>query len=325
MRLLAVLAFILQALCVKGQWDPAGGEAGSFGVHRQDIRLARWADSAVVLRGWRDISKKDSGYVSGGDVSNIYGSPDNYTLSLGDSGSVIIFLKEPVKNIDGFDFVVFENGFAWFSGYFLELAFVEVSTDGSKFVRFPAQTIADTLKQYTNNAAMDPSQYFNLAGKHQAPYGTPFDLEQLSDSNGIDTDSIHFIRLIDVVGTIDPQMGARDINGRIINDPWPTAFDIGGFDLDAVGVLSELTTKTSNAVIETGSLGPNPVLMGQPVFWFGQKPAKSFRIYELSSGKEVLNFQATTASFVIEKAGVYLVEMQLKNKVIRKKLCVLEY
>ncbi|NIA17499.1 MAG: hypothetical protein GWO86_04040, partial [Planctomycetes bacterium] len=30
-----------------------------------------------------------------------------------------------------------------------------------------------------------------------------------------------------------------DINGHQINDPWPTPFDSGGFDLDAVGIINE--------------------------------------------------------------------------------------
>jgi hypothetical protein len=48
------------------------------------------------------------------------------------------------------------------------------------------------------------------------------------------------VRLVDVVGTIDPQYATRDYKGRIVNDPWPTRDTIwasGGFDLTGVAVL----------------------------------------------------------------------------------------
>ena len=34
---------------------------------------------------------------------------------------------------------------------------------------------------------------------------------------------------------------SSDVNSHQINDPWPTPFDTGGFDLDAVGVINEKT------------------------------------------------------------------------------------
>jgi hypothetical protein len=39
------------------------------------------------------------------------------------------------------------------------------------------------------------------------------------------------------VGSLNPSYGTKDALGRFINDPWPTAFESGGFDLDAVGVM----------------------------------------------------------------------------------------
>ena len=71
-------------------------------------------------------------------------------------------------------------------------------------------------------------------------YGTPFDLEELRGSEGLDIDRITHVRLVDVVGTIDPQYATRDYKGRIVNDPWPTNDTIwgsGGFDLTGVAVL----------------------------------------------------------------------------------------
>jgi hypothetical protein len=45
------------------------------------------------------------------------------------------------------------------------------------------------------------------------------------------------VRIIDVVGSIDPAFGTRDSLGNLINEPFPTPFSSSGFDLDAVGVI----------------------------------------------------------------------------------------
>jgi hypothetical protein len=43
------------------------------------------------------------------------------------------------------------------------------------------------------------------------------------------------VRIVDVVGSLT--LGSVDSLGNVVNDPYPTAFASGGFDLDAVGVL----------------------------------------------------------------------------------------
>ena len=74
---------------------------------------------------------------------------------------------------EGVDFAVFENGF---SPTFLEIAVVEVSSDGVHFAAFP--TI------YLGTAAIDPygdhepGIMYGFAGV-SAGVGTPFDLEDL--------------------------------------------------------------------------------------------------------------------------------------------------
>jgi len=49
------------------------------------------------------------------------------------------------------------------------------------------------------------------------------------------------VKVIDVIGTIDPQYASRDSFGNIVNDPYPTPFGSCGFDLDAVGVINQAT------------------------------------------------------------------------------------
>ena len=53
------------------------------------------------------------------------------------------------------------------------------------------------------------------------------------------------IKIIDVVGSINESFATYDINGKPINDPYPTAFATGGFDLDAIGVINFLPTSVN--------------------------------------------------------------------------------
>jgi len=45
------------------------------------------------------------------------------------------------------------------------------------------------------------------------------------------------VRVVDVIGSILSAYATHDSVGHVVNDPWPTPFDTGGFDLDAIGVL----------------------------------------------------------------------------------------
>src|SRR5262249_31074103 len=130
---------------------------------------------------------------------------------------------------------VFENGFA---DGFLELAFVEVSTNGADFARFPAVSLTPTATQIGSFGTLDATNLNNLAGKYRAGFGTPFDLSVVAGlSPAVDVAAIHFVRIIDVVGSINPALATHDSLGNAINDPYPTAFASGGFDLDAVGAI----------------------------------------------------------------------------------------
>ncbi len=257
MRLFVViLAISLSNVCF-GQFDPAGGKPGSHAVHRDNASISYWGDSVEVVRGNQRINASTPIPVITGDENDALGPADDRTISLGDGGQATYVFDREVSNIDGPDFVVFENGFEWAGGYFLELGFVEVSSDGKRFVRFPAECAADSATQIENLSYMECEWYNNLAGKHQSPYGTPFDLESLKDSADIDVNAITHIRLIDVVGSINDSFARRDVKGRKINDPWPTDFESGGFDIDAVGVLQFPLSAPKQGVIKR-FVNPNP-------------------------------------------------------------------
>lgn len=178
---------------------------------------------------------------------------DNFdVVSLGDltatqitggspAGRITLRFAKPIRDFSGADFVIFENGFisgfntggSGVGGVFAELAYVEVSADGVNFQRFnPTSLTPSSVGTY---GTIDPTNIYNLAGKHVNAYGdcwgTPFDIGQTGLSE------ISYIRLVDIPGS-----GAfKDGGNRSIYDSWRT-FGSGGFDLEAVGSISTAMT-----------------------------------------------------------------------------------
>jgi hypothetical protein len=214
---------------VQGQYNPALGQPGCIAIHKDSAVFSAWASEASVLRGMQQMGLDSLGLVWAGiDEYALGRAGENPLVSLGDGGSATLQFDGVVRDGAGYDFAVFENSF---DGAFLELAFVEVSTDGDRYVRFPAYSETDTLSGTTAFGYTNPEQIHNLAGKYPLFYGTPFDLNELRDSSGIDVQNIRFVRVVDVVGSMDPRYCSRDVMGRKV------AFPSSGFDLDAVGAI----------------------------------------------------------------------------------------
>lgn len=190
-------------------------------------------------------------------------------------GQITLTFETPIQNGPGPDFSVFENGFisgggAGVSGQiFAELAYVEVSTDGVVFVRFPSVSLTQPVAENGGTGAygtVDPSQVYNLAGKHvnayQRSWGTPFNLSVIANSpevlsGKVDLNNIRYIRIVDIPGsgffkdaaasvidpnTIDPATGLGGTyytQDHGIHDAWVT-WGSGGFDLEAIGVIDQL-------------------------------------------------------------------------------------
>jgi hypothetical protein len=195
-----------------------------------------------VQRGYLDIAQPSLGYASLGDSSNATGAEDGTIVSLGDSGVAVLTFNSPIINGQGADFAVFENGFldnADPNLAYLELGFVEVSSDGVNYFRFPATSLTQDSVQVGNTDYLDARKLNNLAGKYIGGYGTPFDLQELSGIAGLNINNITHVRIVDVVGSVGTH-ASLDSTGRKINDPYPTPFASCGFDLDAVGVIHQL-------------------------------------------------------------------------------------
>ncbi len=175
-----------------------------------------------------------------------------------------IVADEPIRDVNGLDFVVFENGL--FTAYdvqvglasgdiFAELGYVEVSTDPNHFIRFPSVSLTPEL--INAYGTIDMTDVYNLAGKHPNGYGTctgtAFDLSQLSEhpmvlDGTVDLNDIKYVRIVDIPGSGDFFDDANDLtdpntwlnyeNAHRIYEPWETVGS-GGFDLEAIGVLKE--------------------------------------------------------------------------------------
>lgn len=294
-------------LLLSAQFPPAAGQPGSTAIHYSSTDIVAWATQVQDLEiGPIDIRDPQLGTASTGSSSSILGpANDGQLLSLGDGGSITLYFPNGIPNRPGFDFAIFENGF---SDTFLELAFVEVSSDGQQFVRFPAQSLSDTSQQVGPFGAVYPENIHNLAGKYRAGYGTPFDLADLQDSLGIQLSQVHYIRIVDVVGSLNDAHARYDAYGRKINDPFPTPFPSAGFDLDAVALLDQ---STANAVAQQNDAMywyPNHLSAGQQLQCSEQQPSLAWRIWNMQG--QLLDRGQGTAAITVGNwpAGVYVLE-----------------
>jgi len=261
--------FLLNIFSFYAQFAPAVDQIGTTAISKDSSVFQFWASEGVISRGWQNITDKKLGLATIGKIEDGLGSPDSRVISLGDSGLITLSFPHRIQNRVGPDFAVFENSF---NSTYLELAIVEVSSDGEHFVRFPSVSLTPSIVQLGNDAIMDASKIENLAGKYKGGFGTPFDLELLKDSSNLDLQNIKFVRLIDVVGSINPIYGTRDSQGNLINDPFPTPFPSSGFDLDAVGVINSEYASIKEKEIQF-NLWPNP--------------SKSDLFLELSNNEEI--------------------------------------
>jgi len=222
-----------------GPFAPAAGQPGSTAIAYNDPGIVGWATTVRDLaRGPIDISNPAAGLASFGTADSALGPAGTNTgavVSLGDGGEITLGFAQPITNGPGPDLAVFENSFA---DTFLELAFVEVTSDGVNFFRFPSVSLTPAATQVASFGALDPTNLNGLAGKYRVGFGTPFDLDELAGASPLlDLSAIQAVRIVDAVGSINPLYATHDSLGNIVNDPWPTAFASGGFDLDGVAVI----------------------------------------------------------------------------------------
>jgi hypothetical protein len=266
-----LLRFLLQCITILylplftwAQFPPPAGQAGSTAIFKDSSILINWAKTCKADVGYINIADTNV-YFGGSNKANYgietdaLGIADDHVISLGDAGIATLSFDPPISNGAGFDFAVFENGF---NDTFLELGFVEVSSDGIRYVRFPNVSLTqDTVQIPFFGGSVDATKINNLAGKYRGLYGTPFDLEEIKDSSAIDLTNITHVRIRDVVGCIHDTLLAYvnfDSQGNRINDPWPIPYNSAGFDLDAVGVIHENSSTIFEGQENIVDIYPNP-------------------------------------------------------------------
>ena len=229
---------------------PPAGIEGSTAILYSDPAIKSWASDVTELVPGTEVSQ-DGNWLDAQSVIGPSKGGASELLVLGRGGTITLEFRSGIADFEGSDFVIFENAF---SDTFLELAYVEVSSDGQHFVRFPNYSF--TLDPVGSWGHVQATLIHGYAGKYRAGYGTPFDLAELRSAHEavvygydkfsdafkqqlltnfphVDLNSIRYVRLTDIVGD-----GTNmDCEGFTIYDPYPTVIT-AGFDLDAVGVLN---------------------------------------------------------------------------------------
>ncbi len=258
MRQVRIAAFCLLALTrvLSGYEEPVfpfapkAEDDGSTAILYTDPKIVAWATDVTAINFGTDVSNEGNWKDPQSVIGHSAGG-NSEVLVLGRGGAIVLEFGSGIADLEGFDFVVFENAF---SDTFLELAYVEVSSDGVHFVRFPNYSMTvDPVGSWGHIQATFVDGY---AGKYRAGFGTPFNLSILESAHQaivdgyggfsqsfsaqlltnypyLNLNSIKYLRLIDIVG----DGTYEDCQGYTIYDPYPTIIT-AGFDLDAVGVIN---------------------------------------------------------------------------------------
>lgn len=239
--LLSASLLVSASLAQAGPYnDPLPGQPGSKAVSANSSAIVGWAtgfENYVVGDGvWETWQTPENAL---GEAGNSDGNNAGYTydiVSLGRGGEITLTFDTPIANGEGYDFAVFENSF---NDTFLELAWVEVSSDGTNFFRYPGFSF--TTAPVGAFGSVDPTNIDGFAGKYRGGYGTPFDLalwESVS-SEYLDIDAITSVKIVDITGDGSEFDNYPSEYGgpNPIYDPYQTA-QSAGFDLDAIAVLN---------------------------------------------------------------------------------------
>lgn len=218
-----------------GPYAPAAGVTGSAAIQKDDASFVAWATGYTnYVVGIYDNSSTpvDAQWQTPGKALGKAVGTSFDIVTLGKGGSIVLTFTGGIGNGSGWDFAVFENSF---SDTFLELGYVEVSSNGTNYFRFPNDSL--TASPVGGFGAVDPTNIDGFGGKYRQGYGTPFDLASLAGVSALlDINNVGYVRIVDICG----DGTYLDTSGNVIYDPYPTTGS-PGFDLDAVGVIHQGT------------------------------------------------------------------------------------
>jgi hypothetical protein len=208
-----------------GPYPPNPPSLYSTAFESSDPAFIGWATGIVYTRGEPLVTPS-------GDPNDVLGNTSGW-VSLGNGGMATLTFARPIRNGPGFDFAVFEN--MW-----NELGFVEISSNGTDFFRFPSISLTPESPQ--NYGWPDATALYNLAGKYSGEKGSPFDLDEMVGvSPLLNVNRVTHVRVVDVIGDISSPDVAHDSQGHVINEyaGGATSGPPAGFDLTRVGVFYE--------------------------------------------------------------------------------------
>jgi len=317
MKTLYITLFLISSTAF-AQFAPMVGAEGCIAIPMDSPLFVAWAENGSVERGWMNSADTTLGKVDFGFIEDCYGVPNPAVLSLGDGGIASFEFQNTIYNGEGFDFAVFENAF---DDYFLELAFVEVSSNGVDFFRFEAESLTNVESQIAAFGLLDTKLIHNLAGKYPGQWGTPFDLSELAFHADLNINAISHIRIVDVVGSIDPLYASVDANNRFINDPWPTDFDMGGFDLDAIGIIHQNPLEIEE--LPEVFIFPNPVSKSGILKFQSNHPITNSKLIDaLGTVSFLPEITEIRISDYCSHKGLYVLEYELLGRLYHQKILV---
>ncbi len=321
-KTLSIITLIICSISFGQTFDAPAGQIGSLAIYKDSSVIVNWASGIQVSRGYLNIANPSLGVVGFGLEQDALGPAEGdgiSVVSLGDGGVAILTFSNAIINLAGPDFAVFENGFA---DDYMEFAHVEVSSDGVNYFRFPSISEIPLTIQTDNFSFIDCRYVYNLAGKYRQGYGVPFDLEELTGIPSLDINAITHVKLIDVVGSVNVEYGTTDDSGDLINDPYPTEFDSGGFDLDAVAVINEAPVGINESFIRF-SVSPNPTTGIIQIHSIQQGVIRFYNVIgELLGEQETTGFLETDVRSLGEK--IIFVQLTTKKGVSCQRVIVLD-
>ena len=214
------------------------GDSGGTVAHGEGVSL----DSPLIIS-WA-TALGPGGYVAGAEADSLtdpalaLGPASGISTDvvvLGRGGRITLDLGRAVADGEGADIAIWENGILGGDLLFGELAFIEASSNGTDFARFPTTTERrDAVGPFES---FNPADYAGFAGLHPAGTGTAFDLSRLENdplvtSGAVDLSAVRYVRIVDIIG----DGRELDSEGNAIYDPYPTT-GTAGFDLDGVAIL----------------------------------------------------------------------------------------
>jgi hypothetical protein len=216
-------------------------------VHAQDF-----ATTVVDYSPGGGLGSFDPALALGGPRGGGFFQGSIHAASLGTGGSLTLGFGVTLTDGPGADFTVFENGFydLGLSGVFAETAFVEVSSNGVDFARFPVvydgptgplppfgTTAVGTFRGLTGGLAVLANVDTNTLSVVDPTLsgGECFDLADLANdplvlSGMVDLAAIDYVRLVDLVEGVNV-----DAFGMTI---WDNGGSASSADVDSVSVLN---------------------------------------------------------------------------------------